>query len=218
MQAVIFDMDGVILDSERYLHIAWQRVAEEMGLGDIEEMFRMTLGWSDAEIIKLFYKTYGYDGFLEFHDRCYDWAHQHVPDGIIPLREGALELLQALKEKGIPIGLASASYKDKVIQELKDAGGLEYFDTIWAGDMVEHCKPDPALFLGACADLKVDPAQCFGVEDGPNGIRAIHAAGMRAILAEDQYHPTQEIADLCEVIVPTLGEVQDYIFANWGGL
>ena len=120
-------------------------------------------------------------------------------------------MLEKLKALHIPIGLASATARGKLERELQAVDALSYFDTIWAGDMVERCKPDPALFANACADLGVDPAESYGIEDGPGGIRSICAAGMRAILAEDQYHPTEEIIAMCEAVLPSMQAVQEYL-------
>ncbi len=214
MQAVIFDMDGVVLDTERLLKVAWIAVAKEEGLPHIEDLFGITMGCRDDEISEVFQERYGYSDFPKFHQLTYDYALARVPGGVIPLRDGARELLEELKARHIPIGLASATMREKVERELRAVDALSYFDTIWTGDMVERCKPDPALFLGACRDLGVDPAETYGIEDGPKGVRAIHAAGMRAILAEDQYHPDEEIAGMCEAVLPSMQEVHRYLLGK----
>ena len=211
MQAVIFDMDGVVLDTERLLKVAWVAIAEEEGLPHIEDLFGITMGLRDDEISEIFLQRYGYTEFPKFHQRAYDYALARIPGGNIPLREGTRELLEELKARHIPVGLASATTREKAERELRAVNAFEYFDTIWTGDMVEHCKPDPALFLGACRDLGADPAESYGIEDAPNGIRALQAAGMRAILAEDQYHPDEEIAGMCEAVLPSMKAVHTYL-------
>lgn len=213
LKAVVFDMDGVILDSERLSHEAWRELAKEKKLPDIEELYCAAMGKSVDEIAALFREAFGYDGYPEFRGRVLAWNREHSPGGIVPLRRGAGELLRFLKENGVRIGLASATEKDILTRELSDTGVLHLFDTVMAGDMVAHCKPDPELFLRACEGLDVDPAEAYGVEDGYGGILAIRAAGMRAILAEDQYHPTPEIAALCEAVLPTMEAVQRYFSA-----
>ena len=215
-KAVIFDLDGVILDSERLSHAAWRELAAEMDLPDIDGLFYAAMGKSIEEIADLFETAYGFDGYRDFQQRVLDWSIAHSPGGIVPLREGAQELLAFLKGKGIRIGLASATNLATLTRELTDTGVLSYFEAVLAGDMVAHCKPDPELFLRACEELGVDPSEAYGVEDGRSGILALHAAGMRAIMAEDQYHPTPEIAALCEVVLPTLKEVQAYLEQQLG--
>lgn len=211
IQAVVFDMDGVVLDTEKYLKKAWKIIADEDGLENIEALFSPTLGCSDEEITAIFKEIYNYDDFPGFSRRSYDYVLSHLPGGCLPLREGAREILEDLKARGIPIGLASATAREKVERELAAVDALSYFDTIWAGDMVEHCKPDPALFFNACRDLGADPAEAYGIEDGPKGIQSICAAGMRAILAEDLYHPDEEIRAMCEAVLPSMAAVHKYI-------
>ena len=210
LKAVVFDMDGVILDSERLSHEAWRELAKERNLPDIEGLYCAAMGKSVDEISVLFEEALGFNGYPEFREQVLAWNKAHSPGGIVPLRRGAGELLRFLKENGVLIGLASATEYDILKRELTDTGVLSLFDTVMAGDMVAHCKPDPELFLRACEGLGVDPAETYGVEDGYGGIQAIHAAGMRAILAEDQYHPTPEIAALCEAVLPTMEAVKEY--------
>ena len=213
LKAVIFDMDGVILDSERLSRAAWIELAEEKGFADIDSLFTEAMGHSVDEITAMFLERYGFDDYPGFQEEVFAWNREHTPGGIIPLREGVPELLDLLKENGILIGLATATDKAVVEKELGAVGVLEYFDTVIAGDMVRRCKPDPEIYLKACEQLGVRPEESYGVEDGKNGILALHAAGIPAVMAEDQYHPSPEIAALCETVLPTLEAVREYFSA-----
>ena len=209
--AVIFDMDGVIIDTEHYSHMAWRALAREDGLGDIDDMYFEAMGRNEREISASWIERFGYDGYPDFFQRVLRWHEENSPEGFTPLRDGAREVLAFLKDRGIPIALASGTSHDLLMERLENNRITAYFDVIWSGDMVEHCKPDPALFLGACNDLGVDPARTYGVEDSRKGIQALHAAGMRPILAEDQYHPSEEIVSLCEAVLPSMYAVRDYL-------
>ena len=209
-KAVVFDMDGVILDSERLAHEAWRELAEEYGFRNIDDVYYRAMGSGLDQIIELFRTEYGFDDYAGFEKQAYELAKKRSPGGILPLRKGARELLDYLKDKGVPLALASASEEAVVRRLLSDTQVLDRFSGIVAGDMVTRCKPDPEIFLRACEILGVDPSDACGVEDSANGILALHSAGMRAVMAEDQYHPTPEIAALCEAVFPTLQEVQIY--------
>ena len=211
LKAVVFDMDGVILDSERLAREAWRQLAAEDGLPDIDEMYLRCMGRSSGEIAALFRERYGYDGYPAFEARTYRWCEEHAPGGVVPLREGARELLEFLKQRGTKLGLATATAREIAEKELDNAGVLAYFDIVIGGDMVRSCKPDPEIYLTACRLLDVLPEETYGVEDGRNGILALHAAGMPVIMAVDQYHPEPEIAALCEVVLPSMCDVRDYL-------
>ncbi len=210
LRAVVFDMDGVILDSERLAHAAWREFASADGLPDIDRLYADSMGRSEEEIAVLFRERYGFDGYPEFRERVLSWSTDHVPGGIIPLRKGARELLDFLREHGIRTGLATATERVIAQKELTDTGVWDSFDFVVTGDQVSNCKPDPEIYLKACELLGVRPEETYGVEDGRNGILALHAAGMPAILAEDQYHPSPEIAALCEAVLPSLDAVHGY--------
>jgi len=210
LRAVVFDMDGVILDSERLAHAAWREFASADGLPDIDCLYADAMGRSEEEIAVLFRERYGFDGYPEFRERVLSWSADHVPGGIIPLREGARELLDFLRDHEIRTGLATATELVIAQKELIDTGVWDCFDHVVTGDQVSNCKPDPEIYLKACALLDVRPEETYGVEDGRNGILALHAAGMPAILTEDQYHPSPEIAALCEVVLPSLHKVKEF--------
>ena len=213
LKAVVFDMDGVILDSERLSRRAWKELGEARGFTDTDSLFAEAMGHSVDELTAMFLERYGFDDYPGFRDEVFAWNQAHTPDGVIPLREGARELLGFLKEKGILIGLATATDGAVVNEELGALGVLDSFDTIISGNMVSRCKPDPEIYLRACTELGVRPEEAYGVEDGKNGILALHAAGMPAVMAEDQYHPSPEIAALCEAVLPTLEAVRSHFSA-----
>ena len=211
LKAVVFDMDGVVLDSERLAHAAWRELAAADGLPDIDAVYAESMGHNVEESSALFLERYGRDIYPAFRKRVYQWISEHTPGGVIPLREGARELLVFLREHKILTGLATATEQAIAREELTAVGVWDLFDCVVTTDQVSACKPDPEIFLKACSLLGVRPEEAYGVEDGRNGILALHAAGMPAILAEDQYHPSPEIAALCETVLPTMTAVREYL-------
>ena len=98
-----------------------------------------------------------------------------------------------------------------VRKELTEAGLIDFFDVLVCGDMIEKSKPAPDIFLKACELLGVDPAECYGIEDSHNGIRASAAAGLHTIMVPDVLAATEEMEKLSEIVLPSLSEVRKYL-------
>ena len=205
---VIFDMDGVILDTERLVQICWKIISEETGYPDLCDMIKQGMGADRPSRIRLLKERYGDDFPAEellnessriFHEKF---------DGSIPAKDGARELLEYLSAGGYRLSLASSTRKQIVEKELADVDLLKYFEEVICGDMVTHSKPDPEIFLLAARKLGADPTDCYVVEDSYNGIRAAYAADMHPIMVPDQLQPDEEMKALAEFIVPSLADVQ----------
>lgn len=212
IEAVIFDMDGVIFDSESKVTECWIETAEKHGIKDIEKLCRMCLGINAAETRRIALEFYGQDfPYDEYKKEMSDLYHSRYDGGRLPMKSAVRELLEFLKEHGIKIALASSTRSVVVHNQLRDAGILPYFDKVICGDMVSRSKPAPDIFLKACEELSVAPENAFGIEDSYNGIRAVSAAEMRPIMVPDLAPPTEEMERLAEVILPSLNEVIGYI-------
>lgn len=212
LKAVVFDMDGVIFDSERKVVECWIEIAEKYGIKDIEKLCRMCLGTNSTETRKLALEFYGED--FPYDERKAEQSalyHERYDDGRLPMKVGVRELLEFLKENGLKIALASSTRRVVVENQLRDASILPYFDKVVCGDMVSHSKPHPEIFLRACEELSVEPECAIAIEDSYNGIRSAHAAGMRPIMVPDMAEPTEEMEGLAEVILQSLLEVIKYI-------
>lgn len=212
LKAVVFDMDGVIFDSERKVVECWIEIAAKYGIKDIEKLCRMCLGTNSAETRRLALEFYGDD--FPYDERKAEQSalyHERYDGGRLPMKVGVKELLEFLKEKGLKIALASSTRRVVVENQLRDAGILPYFDKVVCGDMVSHSKPHPEIFLKACEELSVEPECAIAIEDSYNGIRSAHAAGMRPIMVPDMAEPNEEMERLAEVILPSLLEVREYI-------
>ncbi len=215
IEAVVFDMDGVIFDSERKVVECWTVVAEKYGIKDIEKLCRMCLGTNSAETKRIALEFYGEDfPYDEYKSQASALYFERYSDGRLPMKPFVRELLEYLKERGLRIALASSTRKAVVLSQLENAGILSYFDKVVCGDMVSHSKPHPEIFLKACEELSVAPENAVAIEDSYNGIRSAHAAGMRPIMVPDMAEPTEEMEKLAEVILPSLNEAKEYIGNN----
>lgn len=211
-QAVVFDMDGIIFDSERLIIECWQVIADKYGVPDIEAACRECLGVNAVETKEKFLNRYGrdfpYDAYKGEMSKLY---HDNYDHGKLPLKVGVKELLQYLKEAGVKVALASSTRSVVVKQELTDAGIIEYFQVIIGGDMVTRSKPQPDIFLKACEELGVEPEEAFAIEDSYNGIRAAAAGKLRPLMVPDLMPPTEEMEQLAEKIFETLLDVRDFL-------
>lgn len=210
--AVVFDMDGVIFDSERLVLQCWNEVAELHGIGDMGSVCLkctgLTVDASRSVMKEYFGEDFPYDTYKAEMSGLF---HERYDGGRLPLKPGVVELLTFLKEHGKKVALASSTRSQVVKMELADAGIIGYFDEIICGDMVKHSKPAPDIFAKACECLRTEPARAFAVEDSHNGIRSAKSAGLRPVMVPDLVPPTEEMERLSEMILPSLLEVKAYL-------
>lgn len=211
MDAVIFDMDGVIFDSEALVMETWKTVADRHGIADIEETCKECLGVNSATSRRIFQNRYG-KGFPydEYKQEMAALFHERAAGGKLKQKPGIRELLTFLQEQGIRTAVASSTRREVVCRELEEGGLLSYFSQVVCGDMVARSKPEPDIFLKACAMLDTFPENVYVIEDSYNGIRAAYRAGMRPIMVPDLAEPTQEMEQLAVCILPSLTAVQQY--------
>lgn len=212
LEAVIFDMDGVIFDSEALVLKTWKQVAGKYGIPDIEETCRECLGTNHEATKNIFKKHYGEDfPYDTYKKEMAELFHQQAAGGNLEKKPGIHELLEYLRSLKIKTGLASSTREEIVKKELSEGGLLSYFDEIVCGDMVKRSKPAPDIYLETCRRLLVKPEQCYGIEDSYNGIRALKSAGMHPLMVPDLAEPTKEMEMLSECILPSLYEVKEYL-------
>lgn len=202
---IVFDMDGVLLDTEQLVLQCWEHVAEEFGLIEPSDLCRSCMGTTHAKTDEVLCSLYGQDFPVKrFHEATRNYFHQLITDGI-PCRPHALEAIRGLHALGYPLAVASSSREASVCPELEEAGLLPYFSVVICGDHLKRSKPEPDIYLLACEKLGVDPATAYAVEDSYNGIRSAHRAGMIPIMVPDQLPPTEEMRQLCRYIFDDLG-------------
>lgn len=209
--SVVFDMDGVLFDTERLCLESWVAVSNAQGIQDMAEFFPSCIGRNDTDTKALVLEHYGADFPYEaFCREASAHFHQSVEQNGLPVKKGVLEILDFLKQENWNVGLASSTSYPSVTAHLKRAGLRDFFSVIVTGDMVEHSKPQPDIYLMACDRLDRQPGQCYAIEDSPNGIRAAFLAGMKPIMVPDLVMPDAEMQEICHKIFLNLEEVRDY--------
>lgn len=211
-KAVIFDMDGVIFDSEKLILDIWVEVGREHGIPNVEENMYKCLGVNAVETKQIFLRAYGEDFPYDTYKGEVSRRYHAVSDGgLLPVKPGVEALLAYLKDKGYHIGLASSTREACVRQELEDAGIIDYFQVLTCGDMLKKSKPEPDIYLMACESLGVAPEDSIAIEDSFNGIRSAYAAGMTPIMVPDLIPPNEEMKEKSHRIFADLFEVRDWL-------
>ncbi|GEM76585.1 HAD family hydrolase [Vibrio sagamiensis] len=205
-QAAIFDMDGLLLDTERVCMQIFKQACIAQQLPFYENVYFSMIGRNAAGIENILKEVYGDD-----LDRLRnDWRERYdvvVKHKAIPVKEGVVELLEWLKKNNIPTAVATSTAREVAQIKLKLAGLDKYFDNITTGCEVNDGKPDPEIFLLAAKRLNIEPAFCLAFEDSNNGIRAAVGANMIAFQIPDLVEPSEEIRQLGQSILPSLCDV-----------
>ena len=217
-QTFIFDMDGIIFDTENMFLNCWRKIATDYNLRDIDEIYRRVIGFhgeaTKAEFLNFYGSDFEYDKLNQLAINMF--FEKAETDGI-PVKPGVTDLLEYLKANDYNIGLASSTKTEIVKKQLSDAGLLEYFKVVVGGDMVEKSKPAPDIFLAALAmmeiatQLKISPQDVIAIEDSFNGVRSAYAAGMKVFMVPDIVRADDEIKSMTTKIFTDLFEVKVYV-------
>lgn len=206
--ALVFDMDGLLLDSERIVKRSWEDAGEAMGLSHMGEHIYHTLGLNRKGRDAYFREALGENfNIEEFSRHAGSHFYQIVEREGMPLKPGAEELLTYAKNYGYKIAVATSSSRDYSIKMLKSVGIYKYFDGGVFGDMVHHTKPDPEIYAKACAAIAMQPEHCLALEDSPAGVCSAHAAGLKVIVVPDLLEPPENVLSLACCRCGTLHEV-----------
>lgn len=212
VRSIVFDMDGVLIDSEALLLKDWKIVADKAGIRDIENTLNQCIGITAPETEALFCKVYGADfPYQKYKSMVSEMYYAETEKDGLPVKPGVYELFEFLKENNYLIGLASSTREEIVRKEMKSIGLLDAFHAVVCGDMVSKSKPQPDIYLKACELLKVSPARCYAVEDSPNGIRSAFRAGMLPIMVPDLIEPDEELRTLLYKKFDSLLEVREFL-------
>ena len=211
--AVIFDMDGVLVDSYRAHFEAWQRLGSELGRPITEAMFIPTFGRRNPEIFRMLWG----DAFSEAEaDRWGEWkeqAYRQIITERFPAMDGAPELLDALKAAGFALAVGSSGPPENVEAAIRGLGRPDIFDAFVSRDDVTHGKPHPEVFLKAAEKLRVPPRQCAVVEDALAGLEAARAGRMTPIALVGTFKRA-ELEPLAALVVDSLRELSPEVIAS----
>lgn len=212
MKAVIFDMDGVLFDTERLCINAWDYAGEKMNISRTGDMVFKTLGVNVATVNRILKEEYGESFSIErFRKYCDEYMNSFFAQNKVPVKDGLYNILEHLKKKNFKIALASSSSKKTVMRNLESAEITDYFDVIVSGDMVEKSKPEPDIYLKAAELLGLPADECYAVEDSKNGLKSANSAGCKTIMVPDLWQGDEETDKFIFAKCNDLNEVIDII-------
>ena len=212
-QAVLFDMDGTLVDSERPYLAAETEVFARMGLPDPRALALALVGIPVQESEALLRERLGADFPLDRYRALRAEIRPALIGEGIPAKQGARALLDRLRREGVPLALATSSMRENMEAHLRSAGLRDFFAVTACRDDVERGKPAPDLYLLAARELGVDPARCVAVEDSNPGVAAAHAAGARVLLVPDTTKP-DDAALAVATLLPDLVAVEAELFGT----
>ncbi|THD79192.1 MAG: HAD family phosphatase [Phenylobacterium sp.] len=210
-KAVVFDMDGLLLDTERVYREALVATAAEMGEDLPDQVFKRMIGHTWPASAAVLADHFGPD-FDTDHMRTRSVERFYeLGEAGVALKAGVVEILDFLDAARLPRGVVTSSRRIEVEHHLGDHGLLARFDFILAQGEYPRPKPDPAPYLAAAERLGLPPADCLALEDSHNGVRAASGAGLMTIMVPDLLDPTEEMHGLCVRIARDLHEVREML-------
>lgn len=212
IKAVLFDMDGVIFDTEKAYLDTWIEVFNKYGYEMKREIYISVMGTGRKNVKKTFINIFGEDlPIEEMYKEKDELLAKIIDEGKVPVKDGAEEILLYLKENGYKIALATSAKRIRAHKQVNMAGLDKYFDEIVTGDDISNGKPDPEIFLKAADKLNVLPEECIVVEDSPAGIQAAFNGHMYGIHVEDLKKADEIIKKYCYRNYKNLKQIQEYI-------
>ncbi len=212
INTVIFDMDGVIFDTERIYLETWTDVFNRYGYKMTKEVYTSVMGVGRKNVINTFKRIYGDDLPI---DKMYkekdDILYNRIEQGTVPTKEGVHEVLSFLKENNYNVALATSAKRERVDKHLKDAKLEVFFDVTVCGDEVEKAKPNPDIFLKAASKLGVDRKRCIVVEDSLAGVKAGNNAGMLVVNIPDLRDYDEELEKFSHKVFKNLIDFKEYL-------
>ena len=212
IKAIILDMDGLMIDSERVTFECYQERLKDMNLTMDEEFYKTLLGKPIKGIYQRFYDVYGNDFPIEnvIQDVHQLMAERFETEGV-PVKKGLVELLHYLKDNNYKTIVATSSNRDRVDKILAQAKITEFFDDSICGDEVTKGKPNPEVFLKSCQKLGVNVDEAIVLEDSEAGIQASYDANIKVICIPDMKYPEKQYEEKTFKILKDLTEVTAYL-------
>jgi len=213
IEALVLDMDGLLIDSEVLVRAAVMKAAATLGHDFTHDLYAEGMGRSEADYNAIVRAHFGPGFPMERFLAEETLEITRAFEAGVCLKQGVVELLDTLDTRGLPYALATSSPRASAERHLGEHGLWDRFKVVIAREDVERHKPDPAPFLEAARLLDTPPAACLVFEDSHNGVRAAHAAGMMTVMVPDLLDATEEMRELCVHVLESLHEVRRRIGA-----
>lgn len=208
IRTVLFDLDGTLIDTEKYYRIFWPKALKEFGydMTDEQALSMRSLGrpFAPARLKELFGEEIDY---YAVRDRRKELMNACIEEQGIDIKPGAIKLLRYLRDNRIPAAIATATDLERTKKYLTELGLMEYFSAVISATMVKEGKPSPDIYLYACEQLRVQPEECLAVEDSPNGVMSAWRAGCKVVMVPDQTQPDEALKQKLYAKVGTLEEI-----------
>ena len=209
---IIFDLDGTLIDTEKYFRIFWKKAAEVNGytMSDEQALALRSLGrpFAPALMKEWFGEDFDYYAVRESRRIM---MKAHLDQVGTEVKKGAAEALKWLSQNGYVVALATATPADRATEQLKEVGLYPYFTKIVSAAQVEQGKPAPDVYLYAAKELGADPSECLAVEDSPNGVLSAFAAGMKVVMVPDQTQPDEPLREKLYACAESLLELPEVV-------
>ncbi len=213
-EAVVFDMDGVITDTEKLYRRFQMEEGRRRGIPEDVLVYACEhiAGGNKYSNKPIFESIVGRGiDYMEFREKLMANLDAYIAANGVELKYGVKETLAYLKDKGIKIGLATSTIRERAIGYLTAHDIYKYFDKLVFGNMVEHGKPAPDIYLKACEELGVEPAKAVAVEDSINGIKSAGVAGLYPVMVVDLIKPNDEIAPYVKQVYEDMTHLREII-------
>ena len=214
VKAVIFDMDGLLLDTEKLLVRYWVQAANEAGFPMTREhalaIRSLHRSYAVPYLQGLFGESFDY---FKIRSRRMELMSEHLAEHPLELKDGAVELLTFLNENKLLTAVATATDYERTRDYLTRVGIFDRFDRIVCATMVERGKPSPDIYIYAAEQLGLEPRECMALEDSPNGVKSAVSAGCRAVMVPDLTEPDEELEGLAFETAGSLADIAGILYS-----
>lgn len=212
IKGAVFDMDGLMFDSERLVYETWQMMMDELGFEYNLEIFKNTIGLR-TDMAESYYNSLYGERFCyqPLKQRSREIFLKRVSEEGVPIKKGLVDLLEFLKSNNLKIAVATSTSAPTAHKIIRMAGVYDYFDAFVCGDDVRNGKPHPEVFLTAAERLSLPPTECVAFEDSINGIKSAHSAEMTTVMVPDYLQPTEEIIPMIDCLCDDLSQAIAFI-------